>query len=408
MAEFDALFRCTLGGTGFQLRDYGYKEEPIVEDKKGQTGVTITVTGEGYVEEADAATFAAALGATASAFRVHGQTFTLYGLYDSVEVTVLAGQCVDGGPYVTFEILPQGSGSRLVKEFKFVLTAKKAILDGDGKPTNAYKIKVVTGPDGLRKVTVSGELKGPGCSAFFETGVLPKFNASYDVVNWVPTISLEVNQTDDDTTYTLEYRELFESLPDPGPGTAVDGTATDSTERDEQMRKVRIITFDMLVVGDPMAVRDFMRGLLGATPFKERFEVTRYDQQRVRGEFQLLTGDGGSDLLNWERSIEAVEQQTDTFTAFAVPGTTPIFVKTPFAGFTYIDSGSAIGAGRSPKPPAPLYNTFGAPHDFTYTDLNSVEKRTSWKYTYLLESPVESPKTFAASLVRPANPEFLN
>jgi hypothetical protein len=51
-----------------------------------------------------------------------------------------------------------------------------------------------------------------------------------------------------------------------------------------------------------------------------------------------------------------VEQQTDTFEAFAIPGAEPIFVKKAGVGFVYEDSGRAIGAGAFPKPPTPIYH----------------------------------------------------
>lgn len=407
MAEFDSLYKCTLGGTGFQLREYGYKEVPIVEDGKGQTGVTLTVTGEGYVEADSAAAFSSALGSASNAFRVAHQSFQLYGLNGELEVTVLAGLCLDGGPFVTFEMMPQSSGSRLVKEFKFTLTAKQAKKsDSDnGDPTNVYKVKVVTGPDGLSQVTVSGELTGPGCADFFNVTVLPKFEHDYPLLYFVPTVTYEGNATDDSATYSLQYTELDEPLPDLILGKAVDGTATESIDVDEQMRKVRVISYDFVCEGDPTLVRDFMRAALKATPFKERYEITSYDHVRIHGELQLLLGANGNALMNWERNLAATERSTNSFDAFEFPGGLPIFVKRPQHGFTYVDSGRAICAGQFMKRPDPLYLTFGADDEYDYEQLNAVEFQTTWKYTYLLDTPIENPSL--GKLARPDSPVFL-
>jgi hypothetical protein len=210
MGRYDACFSCTLGGSGFQLSDYAYKEEPIVEDGKGQTGIKITVTGEGWVEGDDIASFESNLGAAVGAFQVRGQDFYVFGngAGEGFEIGILAAACVDGGPFVGFEILPQKSGVMMKKDFRFTVTASTKPRDGNNTPSNVYKIKVVTGPDDLSKVTVSGELKGAGCDDFFNANVLPKFNATYVLKNWVPTVTYEGNATNDAATYSLDFKEL--------------------------------------------------------------------------------------------------------------------------------------------------------------------------------------------------------
>jgi hypothetical protein len=75
---------------------------------------------------------------------------------------------------------------------------------------------------------------------------------------------------------------------------AVDGVAVDSVERDEQQRLIQTKSFDFLVVGNPIKLRDLMRSQLGARRFASGIEVTAFKETRVRGEFQSLAGGNGN------------------------------------------------------------------------------------------------------------------
>lgn len=411
MAEFDSLLDCTLGTTSFQLSDYSYKEEAVVEEGKGKTGAKITITGDGYVSEASAAAFSAALLATQAGFRSSGQNFYITGLGGNYEVIVLAAQCVDGGPHCSFEMLAQGDGVALVKPFRFTLTATTTGSSDPSNtdPTNSYKTTISTRPDGLREVSINGELVGKGCSDFYEDTVLPFFEGLYPVAAWVPVLSFERNQQDDRATYTLRFVELAASFAIVPGATIVDGEVTSGDERDEQMRLVRNVSYDLLVDGDPIKVRDQIRGLLPATPIREQFEVTAHKEIRVRGTFVvLLTATRAAEgLLNWEQELEVERGERFKVEVEESPVLDPLLYQAQKVATVIMQRGSATGLGKFIKEGAILF-----PEDLqerpriTYKVVNDFERLTTWEYKYVFASPPTLDGAVLAKLARPAAPEF--
>jgi hypothetical protein len=87
-----------------------------------------------------------------------------------------------------------GGGSALRKQVRFKITAKTGRTPaGAATPANSYKVKVTTRPDQLRGISVSGELTGPGVTAYFNNVVLVFFVARYPTTRWVPTIDFDSN-----------------------------------------------------------------------------------------------------------------------------------------------------------------------------------------------------------------------
>lgn len=412
MAEFDSLLDCTLGTTSFQLVDYAYKEEAVVEEGKGKTGAKITISGEGYVSAASAAAFAAALLATQAGFRSSGQNFYITGLGGNYEVILLAAQCVDGGPHCSFEMLPQGDGAALVKPFRFTLTATTTGNSDPSNtdPTNSYKTTITTRPDGLREVGISGELVGPGCSDFYEDTVLPFFEGLYPVAAWVPLLSFERNQSDDRATYNLRFTELQEAFPVVGAtASIVDGEVTSGDERDEQMRLVRSVSFDFLITGDPIKVRDLMRAALLTTPIRERFEVSRHKETRIRGEFTLLLDVTGKadGLLNWEQELEVERGERAPLKAETDEVNDPMIYQDQKVETVIVQRGSATGLGKFVKEAPILFpDDMSANPRITYRAANGFEFVTTWEYRYIFSSVPSIDAAVLKGLARPQTPEF--
>ena len=264
MADTSPLLRCTYGAGAFVLDDYDLKVDAVVKAGVGRTGTKIQVKGNGFVDAADADTFAAKLAAVAEAFGYDGQSFEILGLAGRSEVLVLAPLCQDGGPHVGFEI-KSGAGP-LYKRVSFTLDAVTGAKQPNQppntppSPVDSYKVKTATGPDGLRVVTRSGEINGTGLAAAFDQ-VLSDFQDAYAPPDWV--VKFEVEYPHDlnkaKATYTLTARSWPTRPADAGQTSAVEGEVTTRKERDEQHRLTTVYEFDLLLDGDPAAFHETLR-----------------------------------------------------------------------------------------------------------------------------------------------------
>lgn len=403
-ATFANLLKCSLGTAEFQLADWAYKAEPILKDGQ-RTGTKHTVDGEGWIEGASESILASRIAAAVASFIISGQNFTIWGFGGVAMLELLAAQCSDGGPHVTVEVQKQKPGAMLKKEFKFTVSADQGGDSTDpNKVTNTYKVATVTRPDGLLVRTVSGELVGKKVGAHFDSIIVPFFNGMAPTPN-VPVIRFDANAADDKATYSIEYSQLAKALPaTPAGTTIVEGELVTGKDRDPQMRQVKSISFDFLVEGDPVVVRDLIRATLGVTPFQERFEVTAHKEVRVRGEFVALEAANADDLIGWEQTIERVQGEDTPLKVATWPGIDPLIYRGEKPAVTLVQKGSALGLGKFPKPPAPLF-----PKDLAEkprvinADINAVEKRTEWEYRFVFVSEPTVPLT---SIARPATPVF--
>lgn len=412
MAAFDSIFKLSIGSSGFQLEDYAYREEPIVKEGTGRTGTRAELSGEGWVEAASAAAFSTALAAAALSFGTSGQNVTVTGLSGVTEVSLLAAQCIDGGPHVAFEMLPQMPESPLVKRFRFNAVAVRNTGvggGGGGDPANSYSITISTRADGLRQVRIEGELRGAGVSNYFTGTVQPLFDGLYPVNFWVPAREIKFNATDDQASYSLQYTELAEPLPVSASGAdrAVDGEVIESTERDEQMRLILVISFDLLIDGDPVKVRDAMRAGLVSPPLSERTAITTHQGVKLTGEFRILRGGNGNDLMDWNQTLETLEESTG-LAALETPVGNPVLYVRERRALVYVQQGRAIGAGRFPKPPDPIYPRENMENEpvIRFEQLNEVEHLTTWEYRFIFETAQVQLAAKLALLRRPAVPTF--
>ena len=177
MAPTRPLLRCTYGAGEFVLDDYDLKVDAVVKAGVGRTGTKIQVKGNGFVDAADADTFAAKLAAVAEAFGYDGQSFEILGLAGRSEVLVLAPLCQDGGPHVGFEI-KSGAGP-LYKRVSFTLDAvgppRAAPAAQPAAQHAAVAGRQLQGQDGhgagrAARVTRSGEINGTGAAGRVRPG----------------------------------------------------------------------------------------------------------------------------------------------------------------------------------------------------------------------------------------------
>jgi hypothetical protein len=408
MGEFDQLLSLNLGGASFQLDDYGYASEPIVKDGRGRAGTRLRLTCTGWVSvgaEETTADYGAAVVAAVRSFSVSGQNVEVKEFNGALLVQILAAWCVDGGPHVTFSLLPNKDGVGLVKRFSVTVNAS-TWLDGGGvnpttEPSNAYTIRTTTGPDGLRRVEIVGELLGVDAGGYYRAQVVPTFRRAYPAASWGLSERLEANTAGDKTSYTITFAELVEPYPGAAPDLAVDGEHVDRKERDEQMRLVTRYSYDLLVVGSPQLLLNTIRPK-GVTILRESSEVTHHLGKRLRAEFVVLAGGNGNDLLNFEQSFNEV-RSADVVEVARYAGLKPFLVRTPADVFRYQQRGRAVGLNRFPKPPDPLTLPMTAPPQIQHTQLNGVECETTWQYDY---ATVDQYAVRLADLARPATPQF--
>lgn len=403
-ATFANLLKCSLGTSEFQLADWAYKAEPILKDGQ-RTGTKHTVEGEGWVEASSESILATRIAAAVASFVISGQNFVVYGHGGVTMLELLAAQCSDGGPHITVEVLKQKPGAALKKDFKFtVVTDQGGDSTDPNKVTNTYKVQTVTRPDGLKVMTASGELVGKRVGPHFDSIIIPFFDGLAPAPN-VPVIRFDANAADDKATYSIEYSQLASALPvTPAGTTVVEGELVTGKDRDPQMRQTKSISFDFLVDGDPIVVRDTIRATLGVTPFHERFEVTAHKEVRVRGEFVAVEAANADDLIGWEQTVERLQGEDVPLKVATWPGIDPLIYRGEKPAVTLMQKGSALGLGRFPKPPAPLFpNDLAEKPRLVNVDINSVEKRTEWEYRFVF---VSEPKVTLAQLARPLPPVF--
>lgn len=104
---------------------------------------------------------------------------------------------------------------------------------------NSLKVTVRTRPDGLRRISYAGQLKGPGAQAFVRDQFLPGLLGKYPRAKWVVAQQdITGDAADTFVEFSAELAELIQPLPAAPGAAAVEGEATFRVDRDEQMRLV--------------------------------------------------------------------------------------------------------------------------------------------------------------------------
>lgn len=406
MAAFDSIFKCSIGSTSFQLRDYSLHEEAIVEAKLGRTGTKITLEGEGWVEADDPAGFSAALAAAAGGFRVDGVDVIITGMGGVVEAAVLAAGAINGGPHVSFKVLKCSTdGAALVKAFEFSVTCETPKKSG---AKTSSKKKVTVRPDGLTIVNFSGEIKGNGAGDYFRDTQLPQLSNLYPATDWILTYNYTGNVAEDDVSFDVTFTELAASYPNIGGATLiVDGDETIRTERDEQYRFVTTSSFDFLFTGNPATLRDKLRPQAGGPILRESCEFTIFREQRLRCSFTQLAGANGDNLMDWSNVIE-LDKEDAPITPFEYANAAALLAQQAPPAYRATQRGRAVGAGAFPREPEPAFDiaNLSKPRRLGFTPLNDIEMQTTWQYEFAFKSAPAINAGVLTGLRRPATPAF--
>src|SRR5689334_15096148 len=149
MAEFDYLYKVSIGESGFQLTQFSASIEPIVKDRVGQTGARMTITGEGYVDYDN-------LGDATGKMQFPGQDIVVTGLGGQVEASLLAAECIDGGPHIRVELLKDNPAA-MIKGVKFTAIGERGLdASGGGSSDLKSRSETATRSDKLRAITFTG------------------------------------------------------------------------------------------------------------------------------------------------------------------------------------------------------------------------------------------------------------
>lgn len=417
MAQFDAIFKCSYGGAGVQLQDYALAEEATFGPNGRRTGTKVKVSGRGYVEGDSESDFATKLAAVRAAFKLSGLDLRITGLDGRTEVEALAARASSGGPHVErFNFAEQSQWPALVKPVTFTIGADQPSLEGDeNTPVDAYTVTTSTRTDQLRKIAYAGQIAGPAASNHFLTVVLPARLAAFPADRWVPDYEQEVNDLGDVVRYRLTFTELANAIPAAYQAVDANGVAaigvrdmefTFSTDRDEQMRLVEVHAYDVLLTGNVFTLLAQVRPATGRL-VRESVRFTNYREKRLAATFTILKSAEGNDLLDWRQTLSIDGRENAVLTAVEYEGLPPVLLRKFFPVQRARQAGRAVGLGKFPKPPGPVFGTanYGANPRVEHNDLHNHEKETSWTYEFVFNGSVPTPTL--ADLGRPAAPEFI-
>lgn len=408
MGEFATLMACNVGGSGFQLDGYRYACDPVLSDSGGgRTGSTVTIEGMGYLSAATPAAVATLAGELATSLERSGQDVWITELSGVKVIELLAARCTEG-PHIAFEI--SDGNSALTKRVKFRVTARTGYGSDDGQgsePAHDYTIQTTTAPDLTVQVSIKGKLVGPPSAyTFWRDAQLKRWLDAYPGNEWTSGWEIERPGEKDQVDYTITFTQLAAPLPSVVGGQATEGEVSDTFERDEQQRVVRHVTFDLAIIGDWTKVWMAIRPADATTIVRERWDVTRHKGSRLRGEFVVLATADGKDLLHWEQSLEVQPGSYATVTPVSLPGINPFLVWNPKAPTIMIQRGRAVGLGRFPKAPTPLWPVMTRTPSVVRNHLNGWEKETSWTYELVAPDDTGIEVAQAAAMKRPEVPEF--
>lgn len=261
--DFPNVLSCTYGTSQFNLTDYEVRAEAITAPNLGRLATRVRVEADGYVTGASPADLTTKLSAFYTDVQTDGRDFIITGLAGNAEFSLLAAQCLNGGPHLDFRVVRDRPGP-LIFPVKIIVNTEQL---SSSQALNSYRVTIQQRPDTLKIITFDGEVlwtDGPG---FFFTNVLPIFQAAYPPPNWVIQFEYQTVRADLATqfmgqlNYRVEARQLYGALPaTPGNAiVAVDGTASKRIDVDEQQRKTTVYDFDLLVEGDAIQLASQLR-----------------------------------------------------------------------------------------------------------------------------------------------------
>ncbi len=415
MGAFTSILNCTLGGVSFQLDDYSVTSDAVWRDGV-YAGRNVLVAGEGFVLGNDPTDFAMKLNQVRAAFETIGEDFRITGLGGKTELEIPAARCVEGGPFASYEQLPQRGESALVKRFRFTLEARGVVdASGDGGDDGSVaslsrRVKTSRSVDDLQTVVITGKMFGPNLAGAVED-LIANVRAEFPWPDWILTSDVDANAAYDSLNYAITVKEMASPLPasQAGDSAAIDGEATYTREIDEQGRMTQTWAYDFVVAGDP---EELYRMLRPAAVLRESVATTSHQEIRWRATFVVLASAEMDDLLGWECDVETSEEAA-TGRVETYDGVRSIVLMNSTPVYRIVISGRAVGLHSYPKPPpAPDLQAYGfvlaEPPAPRRTYRSRLERETSWAYSFVGTRGVGA--TAAAAIVsamaRPAHAEF--
>lgn len=393
MAAFDSIFQTTIGTSAMQSTAYTLRQTPELRD--GQVnGYVVELAIDGWIEGSSPTDLAAKLVAFHAACKTPAQNLRLTGINAAVELDLPAAQCLDGGPFITCEVLD--GVSPLQRRVRVTATARQGggpeiqIAEQTWRGYESRKVSTEKLLDVYDRVTISGELRGPNLDQLWAQVVLPRERLRYPFPAWTISHRVESNTAGDRYTYQIRAEENAE----PAKFVTNDNVTTDDVtttvrrEVDQHSRTVTTHAFDAAVFGDPAAVEALIRPAIAATGriVRESFETVGGKAKRVRASYTVLASNAaGGVLLEWTAGLEVMGDGPPV-RAVNYEGMRTVLLHTVATEYRVKVSGRAVGVGRFVKPPdveAPDGYHLAAPPTRRVTQANRHECETSWSYEFV-------------------------
>lgn len=376
------LLSCNYGTSAMELAGYRVNQDAQTREQFGRLQTRVRVEADAVIyasSTSDLATKVAAMQASL----IDGQDFIVTGA-GATEFTLPAAQCQWGGPNISVGF--EDGDTPFSKKIKLRLDAW-LILNG-GKPLDSFVVAYAQRPDGLLTVTRSGQINGANIQTYFVGNVITAFKGQYGPPSWIVSAEYEASQdaASSRVNYKLTATQLASPLPAAPDGTiAVSGSQTTDTERDEQLRLVTNVRYDLVIAagGDAIALLTLIRPQ-GRVILRERSSIEGIAELRLTADFTILeTADPDSKaLVNFQQRLE-YQPASQVWEERTYIGADPIVVRRGDVLPRLTQSGEATALGMFFEAPEQFLGgvMIDAPQ-ITFDDSNIVEKVTRWNYSY--------------------------
>lgn len=381
MATFDSILTCNLGPSSLQLERYGKSAEGVYDDAGNRYGTRVRYECVGEISAASNAAMISALASWHTAASTDGGNFSITA-QSSVKEQLLAADCIEG-PDVKYQYDDRQGHNRQGVTFSVEGVIAE---DTSGIMTETQSVQTQVNLEGLQTITTSGTVRTtgtPAASTVFLTGsggVGPLLPA--EAAGWQLTYQYTANDDDSQCDYSATQTEMVdgESYPDDGAGNAiVDGERTYTVSYDEHNRKITRYSYTFVGPYASTYLENRHTALRAAGGLRSAsIATTKYKTESARGDFEILGNRDGDDVLELTETISH-SRSGPLLREVRYPGTTPVIVQDEQSGYSYEQSGRAVGLQEYPQPPAYSFDSdyLADPPEITLTRNNDNEFETS-------------------------------
>jgi hypothetical protein len=416
--DTSSLLSCTYGSAGFMLDDFSFAEEPAIRDGLGRINTHFRIEGKGFFDADTPDDLITKEQAIVAAMRVDGQNFQITTLGGAVEYSILAANCMDGGPFCKFKI-DNGNGP-LMKRITFTLSGPTTSAQAN-EPRDQFRLHSSITPDRRLILQRVGIIAGVGSAELFQLETLAAFQAAFAAPNWI--VNFKYDTSADAGGSLVNYTLSAEQTSAPmayGLATGLsylarDGETTTRFDADEQFREVFVYDLDYLITGSASAFHQAMRAQIvaanGGDPsviMRESFSATSVKGVRVKSSFTILASANNDGLIFWSQTVTWVPDQPQ-YDEVTFIGADPIAALKPTTFGRIRQSGRAVGMASFgfPQEPAQIGDMPTRLPEITYEELNEFESQTTWSFESLGTTSDGTDASFdPSSLVRPSPPQF--